>query len=146
MSSKLTGGCLCGSVRYHSPAEPVLTAHCHCADCRRSSGTGHCTHVVMPEAGFTVTGEVRFFDRPADSGNLVRRGFCPACGSPIYSTNSMMPDKVFIRASSLDDPELAKPAMSVYASRAPSWDAVDPALPAFAEMPTGGPKAAIPAA
>jgi hypothetical protein len=50
-----------------------------------------------------------------------------------------MPDMVFPRASSLDDPEIAKPQMVVYASRAPSWDHVDPELPAFPTMPEGGP-------
>jgi len=28
------------------------------------------------------------------------------------------------------------PGASVYASRAPKWDPVDPSIPAFAEMPT----------
>jgi hypothetical protein len=84
-------------------------------DCRKSSGTGHCTHVVIPE---DVTGAVTFYDRPADSGNIVRRGFCPTCGSPVYSKNLGMPGVVFPRASSLDDPEIAKPQMVVYATSA----------------------------
>jgi hypothetical protein len=135
--SGFQGGCLCGSVRYHSTAEPVLTGHCHCIDCRKSSGSGHCTHLIIPKHAFTVAGEVKFYDKPADSGNMVSRGFCPICGSPVYSTNLAMPDMVFPRASSLDDPEVAKPRMAVYASRAPSWDYVDPNLPSFATMPEG---------
>jgi hypothetical protein len=54
-----------------------------------------------------------------------------------------MPGVVFPRASSLDDPEMAKPQMVVFASRAPSWDYVDPALPAFPTMPEGGPSNAM---
>jgi hypothetical protein len=139
MSQGFSGGCLCGAVRYQSAVGPQVVGHCHCVDCRKSSGTGHCTHVVIPEDAFTVSGEVKFYDRPADSGNIVSRGFCPTCGSAVYSTNSGMPDMVFPRASSLDDPEIAKPQMVVYASRAPSWDHVDPELPAFPTMPEGGP-------
>jgi hypothetical protein len=139
MSQGFSGGCLCGAVRYQSAVGPQVVGHCHCVDCRKSSGTGHCTHVVIPEDAFTVSGEVKFYDRPADSGNVVSRGFCPTCGSAVYSTNSGMPDMVFPRASSLDDPEIAKPQMVVYASRAPSWDHVDPELPAFPTMPEGGP-------
>ena len=120
-----------------------MVGHCHCVDCRKSSGTGHCTHVVIPEEAFTVSGEVKFYDRPADSGNIVSRGFCPNCGSAVYSTNSGMPGVVFPRASSLDDPEIAKPQMIVFASRAPSWDHVDPELPAFPTMPDGGPRQVI---
>ncbi len=71
------------------------------------------------------------------------RGFCPTCGSPIYSKNSGMPGMVFPRASSLDDPERVKPQMILYTSRAPSWDYVDPKLPSFATMPEGGPERII---
>ena len=131
-----TGGCLCGAVRYEAAAGPVMAAHCYCNDCRRASGTGHCTHVVVPEAGFSLKGTVKGYDRPADSGNMVTRHFCSTCGSAIYSTNSGMPGMVFLRASSLDDPNAISPKAAVFASRAPAWDPVDPALPAFATMPS----------
>lgn len=132
----LTGGCLCGAVRYEAAGKPLVAAHCYCIDCRKSSGTGHCTHVVVPAAAFSLSGEVRHYDHPADSGNVVRRHFCPTCGSPLYSTNAAGGELVFLRASSLDDPDNVTPGASVYASRAPRWDPVDPALPAFPEMPS----------
>jgi hypothetical protein len=138
-----TGSCLCGTVRFESTADPQIVGHCHCVDCRKSSGTGHCTHLVVPEAVFSVTGPVSFYDRAADSGNIVSRGFCGTCGSPIYSTNSGMPGVVFPRASVLDDPGIVQPQMIVYASRAPAWDHMDPALPNFAIMPEGGPQQAV---
>ena len=93
-------------------AEPVAAGHCHCEDCRRTSGTGHGSHLAVPAAGFTITGEVRFFEKPADSGNVVARGFCPTCGSAVYSLNSGYEDLVFPRASSLDDPEVFVEALS----------------------------------
>jgi hypothetical protein len=132
----LGGGCLCGAVRYTVSVPAVLAAHCYCIDCRKSSGTTHCTHAVVPAAAFALTGTVAHFDRAADSGNMVRRHFCPTCGSPLYSTNAAGGDLVFLRASSLDDPNVVTPGASVYASRAPQWDPVDPALPAFPEMPS----------
>jgi hypothetical protein len=112
-----------------------VTLHCHCHDCRKASATGHTTIVIVPESGFSVTGDVRFYDRPADSGNMVSRGFCPNCGSAIYARNSGAPGTVGLRASSLDDPEIVKPGMVVYTSRALSWDPVAPGLRSFAEMP-----------
>ena len=42
---------------------------------------------------------------------------------------------MFVRASSLDDPEVFKPQMIVYTSRAPSWDHMDGDLTAFEQMP-----------
>jgi len=129
------GGCLCGAVRYVSSAPAVAAAHCHCIDCRKSSGTGHCSHMVVPADAFSVTGPTTVYSRAAASGNVVHRHFCPTCGSAVYSTNDGMAGMVFPRASSLDDPEVSHPQFVVYASRAPSWDHVDPDLPAFAEMP-----------
>ena len=143
MSKLITGGCLCGAVTYKSDAEPVITSHCHCVDCRKSSGTGHCTHAGVPKAALHVDGKVQFYERPADSGNIISRGFCRNCGSAVYSTNSSMTDLVFIRASSLDNPEIVTPTLVVYTSRAASWDHMDPNLPSFTEMPEGGPEKVI---
>ena len=143
MTRTLTGGCLCGAVRYQCSSEPKVVGHCHCVDCRKSSGSGHCTHAAVAADGFRLTGAVTVYDHPADSGNMVSRSFCPACGAPIHSTNSAMPGLVFLRASSLDDPDAITPQMVVYASRAPAWDHMDPALPSFPGMPQGGPRQAI---
>lgn len=129
-----TGGCLCGRIRYEG-SEQFGGGHCHCIDCRKSSGTGHCSHMIVPDTAFTVSGELSFYDSPADSGNIVSRGFCPTCGSAVLSKNSGMPGMVFVRASSLDDPDIFMPQMVVYTDRAAKWDHVDPALPSFAAMP-----------
>lgn len=140
MSKVLKGGCLCGAVTYEAREAPQIVGHCYCVDCRKTSGTGHGTHAALPEGALTVNGEVKFYDRAADSGNIVSRGFCGRCGSAIFSRNSGMPGMAFLRASSLDDPDAITPSMIVYASRAPAWDKLDDALPAFAEMPEGGPQ------
>jgi len=131
----ILGGCLCGKVQY-SCTEETGGGHCHCVDCRKTSGTGHGSHMVVPEAAFSLKGTVKFFEKPADSGNLVSRGFCPECGSAIYSTNNGMPGFVFVRVSSLDDPEVFQPQLVVYTDRAASWDKMDPSLPSFATMPS----------
>lgn len=84
-----------------------------------------------------MSGEIKGFDKPADSGNLVTRYFCPTCGAPMFSRNAGMPGMMFIRASTLDDVEVFKPQMHVYASRAPSWDRPDDDETAFDKMPPG---------
>jgi hypothetical protein len=61
-----SGGCLCGAVRYESPADPVMGGHCHCVDCRKSSGTGHCSHMLAHESAFKVTGSLASYGRTAD--------------------------------------------------------------------------------
>lgn len=136
--AQLNGGCLCGAVRYSCSGEPMITGHCHCLDCRKSSGTGHCTHVAIADAGFKVEGAVKLYDKPANSGNVVTRAFCPECGSPLFSTNSAMAGMVFLRASCLDDPNQVTPTMTVYTSRAPVWDHIASDTACFAAEPEGG--------
>jgi hypothetical protein len=132
--ARLSGGCLCGAVRYESSADPMGGGHCYCIDCRRSSGTDRCSHFVVPKDAVTLVGDVATYDRAANSGNLVTRAFCPRCGSPLFSTNSGNQHLLFLRASSLDDPDLFRPQMIVFASRAPSWARLEQDLTTFPEM------------
>lgn len=143
MANVLEGGCLCGAVRYVATAEPMIIGNCYCDDCRKSSGTTHCTHAIVPDPAFSSTGEIRYYDRPADSGNVISRGFCPDCGAAILSRNSSMPGTTAIRVSSLDDLNAVEPQMTVYASRAPSWAVLDRSKPVFEVMPEGGPQAVL---
>lgn len=143
MTKGFAGSCLCGAVRYEANVPPAVAGHCYCTDCRKASGTSHCTHAAVPESELTVTGDVKFFDKPADSGNIVSRGFCPNCGSAVYSRNSGMPGMAFVRASSMDDLDTAVPQMTVYASRAPSWARIDSEHPVFQGEIVGGPEAAM---
>ncbi|MBV8771832.1 MAG: GFA family protein [Deltaproteobacteria bacterium] len=39
------------------------------------------------------------------------QAFCPTCGSPVYTTNSGMPDLFIVEAASLDDPARFAPQM-----------------------------------
>ena len=135
MTAVLSGGCACGAVRYESMVEPMVSGHCQCRACQYASGTGHASHAMVPKEALTIQGELRFWDSPADSGNVVGRGFCPQCGSPVLSRNSGMPDHLFLRAASLDDPSRFVPNMLVYTGRAQPWDRVDPELMSFETQP-----------
>ncbi len=143
MTDTMKGSCLCGAVSYETNGEPIIVGHCHCVDCRKTSGTGHATHVAMQESMVKLKGALKSHVHPADSGNVVERFFCPTCAAAIHSKNSGKPGMVFLRASSLDDPDQVTPLMIVYASRAPKWDVMDKGLPSFAAMPEGGPSSVM---
>jgi hypothetical protein len=46
-----------------------------------------------------------------------------------------MPDAIGITAASLDDPNLFRPAASIYTSSAPAWAIFAEEIPRFAKMP-----------
>ena len=78
-SNIICGGCLCGSVRYEATGEPYNITHCHCLDCRRSSGAPFVTWASFPRSGFRfITGpprELKWAGR--------QRSFCPLCGTQL---------------------------------------------------------------
>ena len=132
MPPLLTGGCACGAIRYAGTAEPLLALNCHCRACQRASGAAFAAIIRLPAAAFTVTkGAPKFYTVPGDSGNRVSRGFCPECGSPLFSRLSGLPDVVGVRVGSLDDPSCYRPTMDMFVARAQPWDHMNPELPKF---------------
>lgn len=128
MDAVLSGGCHCGALRFESTAAPMGGGHCQCTDCQKFSGTGHSSHLVLPRDAVTVTGPVKLYACRADSGNTVSRAFCPECGAPAYSLNSSVPDLIFLRPGTLDDPGRFTPQMVVWTDSGQPWDVQDPAL------------------
>ena len=137
MDKPYTGGCACGAIRYSILGEPFFSNHCQCRDCQRESGSGHGSYMTFARAGVTVTGDAKHWDMTGDSGNVKTRGFCAACGLPVYLTFAAMPDIFTIRAASLDEPARYKPQAVTFAARGHHWDRLDPDLPKFAGMPPG---------
>lgn len=135
MATPFSGGCMCGAIRYECSADPLLALNCHCRDCQRASGSAFASVLAVPKDSLKITGEPKYHDVKADSGNTISRGFCPECGSPLFTKLSARPDLVGIRAASLDDPSWHKPAMDIYTSSAQPWDYMNPDLPKSPKMP-----------
>jgi len=131
----ITGGCLCGAVRYQAEGEPLFAVHCHCRDCQRASGTGHVPVLGMARNGFRVKGETRSYAKEGGSGQRSVRHFCPVCGSLLFGLPEVAPDVVTICAGSLDDLSLFQPQLVMYARSRPSWDVIAGDLPAFETTP-----------
>ena len=69
MNAKYSGQCLCGEINYSVDIEPVFTGNCHCNDCQRSSGSAFIPVMIFPEKDVAVSGEVKYFESLAGSGN-----------------------------------------------------------------------------
>ena len=82
---KITGGCLCGRVRYSAEAEPIFTTVCHCRNCQKQAGSAFSVVVAVPATTFTMTGDTKVYHDQSETGQAVDRIFCPDCGSPLVS-------------------------------------------------------------
>ena len=78
-------------------------------------------NAIFKTAGLTCTGELADYSSTADSGNTMRRSFCPKCGTPLFSQSSARPHLIVARTGALDDPELTRPQTVIWSASAPSW-------------------------
>ena len=131
----ITGGCLCGNVRYQMDAEPITARLCWCRFCQFIATGNAAVSVCFPSSGLTVSGETRDFPSIADSGNRMHRRFCPICGTQLFSEAEARPHLIFIRVGALDDPEIARPVATIWTASAPSWACIDSALPRVPGQP-----------
>ena len=128
----VTGGCLCGGVRFECSTGPDSASYCHCADCRRTTGSAFNTGVRFPGASFRlVKGAAKGFRKAADSGTWLTRYFCPDCGSPLYTVSDAWPDMVFIMAGALDDPSVVEPAYQLWTRSRVPWATIPAELPSY---------------
>ncbi len=131
----MSGGCLCGAVRYEVNADPLMCVACHCKNCQRQAGSALSIIVGIPEDAIDISGEVKTYNDTGDSGATVRRQFCGDCGSPLFSRLEQ-PGLMFIKAGTLDDTSSLKPAFHCYAKSKQDWyDLGD--LPSFETVPEG---------
>jgi hypothetical protein len=91
--------------------------------------------VCFLTAATTIEGELSDYCNTADSGNSMHRRFCPKCGTHLFSEAEARPHLIFVRAGTLDDPEIARPAMTIWTSAAPTWACFDPAIPRVEGQP-----------
>ena len=131
----ISGGCLCKAVRYSTDAEPIITRLCWCRLCQYIAAGNATVNLCFPTSGFAVTGELRDFASVADSGNRMHRRFCPVCGTHMFSEAEARPHLIFVRAGTLDDPDLARPAATIWTAQAPHWACVDASLPSWEGQP-----------
>lgn len=117
------GGCLCGHVRFEIDREEDMPAgHCACRQCQLACGAPYTTFLVLPQTQFRLLkGKPKKFETTADSGKSHARYFCPECGSTMYSTLDVMPGKVTVTVTNLDDPSWVKPNKLFWKSAAQPW-------------------------
>jgi hypothetical protein len=136
----VTGGCLCGGVRYEVTAPFLRAGHCHCSRCRRHSGAAVCTQGRVRSGDFRLLSGadlVRVY-RPA--GDAAVKAFCSVCGSSLFGGNWPEPDakgEISIRLGTVDgDPGIRPQYHTFVDSRAP-WDEITDDLPQHRGLPPG---------
>ena len=94
----MTGGCLCGGVRFALEAQPRDVLVCHCSLCRRS-GTLAGAYTAVPRQALVFSSQATLAWYIDVNGR--RRGFCDACGATLFWSADDR-DTVSVSAGALD--------------------------------------------
>jgi hypothetical protein len=132
----LTGGCLCGGVRFEVDQPLQFAGYCHCTRCQRRTGTAAAASGrIVPGSLRIVSGEelIRSYDPPDGFAKV----FCSACGSGLWSQSPDDPEIKSIRLGTFDDDPGVRPSYHAYVAYAAAWEPIpDDGLPRFAEART----------
>jgi len=128
-----TGSCLCGAVRYEIRGDIGPGFYCHCARCRKASGSAFASNAVVALDHFVVTaGSDALKTFVAETG--LHRSFCGLCGSPIISRREGLP-QVRVRLGTLDTPLGQGPQAHIYVDSKADWWEIHDDLPQYPEAP-----------
>ena len=126
----ITGGCLCGAIRYEATEEPEIAGTCHCRTCQKSYGGPFTAAVGFRRNAFSITkGELKYYQ----SSKIARRAFCSECGSPIMlefvSSVPLAGEHFWVRLGTLDNPEKYRPEFHYGVEAQLPWIHFDDGLP-----------------
>ncbi len=130
----ITGGCLCGAVRYEASEPPIETGTCHCRMCQRWTGSAF---MVMARFSQTALRFTKGEPKLHRSSSIQEKGFCPDCGSSLFGRYlvpkskdvHLHPDMVWVQVGTLDHPEAVSIAWHYGVESQLPWLHFDDGLP-----------------
>lgn len=130
----ISGGCLCGSVRYEISGPFKMAGHCHCSMCRKSHGAAFVTWGMVDPDQFHWTSGEEFIEAYESSPGR-GRCFCRKCGSPLAATHSGKVTEVVL--GTVDGDPGVRPGEHIFVGSKAPWYEITDALPQFEEWPPG---------
>ena len=131
----VSGSCLCGSISYTTTGQSNKFWHCHCSRCRKASGTGHASNILMrPDTFEWTAGKQLLKSFQVPDAKLFRTVFCTVCGSPMPR---VAPDSSFalIPAGSVDGDPGIRPSGRIYQDSRADWSCATEELPLYETYP-----------
>jgi len=117
----LTGGCVCGRLRYALTGAPLLAYACHCHQCQKRSGSAFTLSVVIRTADLQASGEVEARRYSSPSGRELEHSFCPHCHVRVWVHAVAAPDYASLRGGSFDDASWIVPIAQAWVESAIPW-------------------------
>jgi hypothetical protein len=128
----LTGGCLCGGVRFEITEPLVSSSYCHCTRCQRRTGTAASAQGRVADGALRVVeGEHLVGQHLPDEGYA--KCFCTACGGALWSRHPTQ-NHISVRLGTLDGDPGIRPQWRQFTAYAAAWEPIpDDGLPRYPE-------------
>ena len=120
----ISGGCLCGSVRFELTEPPKEAGYCHCTRCQRRTGNASSAQARIDGRSFRLlAGEetVKAWRHPEGGFEKL---FCSECGAQLFSRNPDDPTQMSIRMSAFDGDPGVRPSWHAFVANAASWEPI----------------------
>jgi hypothetical protein len=121
VSFPLTGGCVCGGVRYEVSEPFTGSGYCHCTRCQRRTGTAASANAATRSLRI-VQGEDLVSEWTPEGG--FTKAFCSRCGSALWSLDPNDRDRKGLRLGTLDGDPGIRPTYRQYLNYAAVWEPV----------------------
>ena len=120
---KVDGSCLCGKITYKAEIDDGRVAICHCRDCQVNAGTAFGLVASVTDRAFKLlTGELRAFEKTAESGRIRKLSFCADCGTRIDARTEGDPNALFgLRVGTVRQRHSLLPSIQVWGQSALPW-------------------------
>jgi hypothetical protein len=129
------GSCLCGAIAYEVVGVPVRFYHCHCQRCRKATGTGHASNLLVKADKVNwLRGEEKLKKHKVVDAERYYTLFCSECGSGMPREIPEL-GGVMISAGSLDHEPDIKPGARIFWDSRAQWSCSGDGLAVFAEYP-----------
>ena len=133
-NQSLTGGCICGQVKYQIIDKPLFTQACHCKDCKVLTGSSYVVNSSILENTLIVEGEVSSTELKAGSGASYKTYFCTKCGNYVYADYDSAVGRLTVRTKTLDNSEKFPPQVHIFTKDKDPWLNLSEDVICFEEM------------
>jgi hypothetical protein len=130
----ITGGCLCGAVRFELTRPPQSAGYCHCTRCQHRTGTAASAQARIDGATFRLLQGERVVRAWSPPGGGFEKCFCGECGAHLFSRNPDDPAEMSVRLGAFDGDPGVRPTWRAFVAYAAPWEPIpDDGLERFPE-------------
>jgi hypothetical protein len=120
MKQKLTGECLCGSVKFSVTDSFKAFYQCHCKQCQQLTGTAFASNILSAPDNIEWHGEQDQITNYEHPSREFSKSFCKTCGSAVPFVNKTR-TSLIVPAGSLNEQPNIQPQANIFTSEEACW-------------------------